>query len=124
MSSQSVYNAARNLNLLETLFGRKKTRKRKLTEDYIENYLIEHPEIKTRAQFQKKNASMYTTASKLKLLDKFFGIKKPKWTEETIINYLLEYPEIKSKSDFAKINPSAYQKTLKLNIIDDLFKKK
>ena len=74
----------------------------KWTRDAVEDYLEEHPDVKTPGDLYSDNKSIYIAANRQGFLDDIFVNKRSNkkngryWTKKTIQNYLNRHPEITS----------------------------
>ena len=91
------------MNEVEALLEEKiKGRPVKWTRDAVEDYLEEHPDIRTPGDLYNDNKSIYIAANRQGFLDDVFVNKRSKkkrgryWTKKTIQNYLNRHPEITS----------------------------
>ena len=97
------------------------------TEDRIKELLEQNPEIKTRFEFKKLNASAYRAARKQKLLDSLFGeleYEKVKWTPNTIRQFIKEHPEINSRKKLKEYNSYLCHIAGKFGLLKELFGEK
>ena len=74
----------------------------KWTREAVEDYLEEHPDVRTPGDLYSDNKSIYIAANRQGFLDDIFVNKRSNkksgryWTKKTIQNYLNRHPEITS----------------------------
>ena len=84
---------------------------KKWTRRKVQDFISNHPELKTRQDLKKLNGTVYDRARKYGLLDDAFGEPHPKkWTEDMIWDWLGEHEDdIVTRKQFRRANPVAYR---------------
>lgn len=87
-------------------------------EETTEQWLKEHPEVKSESDLRKANHSAYKNALTGDYLHDLFTVD---WTKAKIVRYLKLHPEIKSPNQLLKHKSKVYYAAYRMGIIDELF---
>lgn len=90
-------------------------------EETTEQWLKEHPEVKSESDLKKANPSAYKNALTGDYLHDLFTVD---WTKAKIVRYLKLHPEIKSPNQLLKHKSKVYYPAYRMGIIDELFPEK
>ena len=123
--SQSAYNVARNMDILDKMYWLNNSKKRPIGYWKVKEHVMEEAKkYKTKEEFKNGCVSAFLAAHRYGYINEMDWMVKQKqhkngyWTYNTIEKEAIKY---KTKTEFKKKSPSAYMHALNLGIIDDFF---